>query len=339
MAGLQVRGQVRMPPRHPAAVARHSSSEPGRGEASDGDASHGKPRHGIPSDDDASHGKPSQGEPSPGVMAGEAARSVNHASHGVQGISQAAREAEAISHAAREASAVRTAFEAANVVVTAEAAEDGANVARLTRAERLARDASKVAVSVGTADAAEKSASAHAAHGPHGRLFKVLAGVGVAGGALQMAEGVHGLTKGKRGEAAKNLLAGAGYAGSGIAELALAPRIAGRLAAPLAGAAAMVEGIYDIARGVAHPDREHVILGITKAAGGAMLSASPFVAGALAGVPIGVGLALVGTGFVAGAVVYENAATFASWGRTLAGKIKRLASPSKRSVTYPSPRV
>jgi hypothetical protein len=263
----------------------------------------------------------------PGQVAGEGARSANHLSHGAEGLKAAAREAEALKLAAQEAAAAQQASEAflqaGHVASSAEAVRDEVKVSRAASAAHRVAAAAKALKEVdGLAEAVpaeEVKSISKAARSPHleahkvGVMGRVLGLIGVAGGGIQMISGVSQIRNGEKADGVKNLVVGAGFAGSGVAELTLATKLASRVAAPLAGGASAIDGAYDVVMGVRKHDGRKIALGTAKAAGGAMLAASPFLGGTLAGAPLGIVLAITGTTLVAGAALIESWPTLTRW--------------------------
>jgi len=250
------------------------------------------------------HGPKAQGDDEhhghhPGAVAGEGARSANHLSHGAKGIAGAAKEAEAIKLAAKEAEAIQLAAKEAEAIKLAAQEAQAAQ-----KAAKAIRDVAKVA------------GAAEAAHHAPSKLGKGLGVVGVAGGGLQVVAGVSQIRHGETAEGVKNVVVGSGFVASGAAELTLAAKVASKVAAPLAGAASAIEGGYDVVQGIRKGDGKKIALGGAKGVGGALLAASPFVAGSVVGAPLGAVMAIAGTTLIAGAAVVENWDTIKGWAKS-----------------------
>jgi hypothetical protein len=144
----------------------------------------------------------------------------------------------------------------------------------------------------------------HAQAGP-GRLMKGLAVVGAIGGGLTVADGVEQIANGETAEGTKNVTSGGMGTAAAIGELVWRGRLAGTGVPLLAGGAAIVDGGYGLVKGIQEHDTEGATVGGVKAVGGALIAASPFVTSSVIGVPLGVGMATVGTLLVGGAALYD----------------------------------
>lgn len=144
----------------------------------------------------------------------------------------------------------------------------------------------------------------HAQAGP-GRIMKGLAVVGAVGGGLTIADGVEQIAKGETAEGAKNVTSGGMGTAAAVGELVWRGRLAGTGVPLLAGGAAIVDGGYGLVKGIQEHDTEGATIGGVKAVGGALIAASPFVSSSVIGVPLGVGMATVGTLLVGGAALYD----------------------------------
>lgn len=113
-----------------------------------------------------------------------------------------------------------------------------------------------------------------------------LAGIGVVGGLAQAGEGLEQLHNGELAQGAKNAGVGGALVGAGVAQVA---RLGGHVVPMVAAATSLVEGGWDVTH-------DHPIQGAAKVAGGAMLTAAPFLG------PAGSAVAVVGTAVVAAAV-------------------------------------
>lgn len=144
-------------------------------------------------------------------------------------------------------------------------------------------------------DVAHDLATHH--HGHHdGVASRVVGGLGVAGGAVQIGVGVHEIREGDVVHGAKNIAAGSAYAGAGTLELAGA---ATPVAGGLAGVGALIDGAVNLWDGYQSVDLGKTISGGSMAVGG----------GVLLGVAVG-GLtapaaAVAGGVLVGGSVVYN----------------------------------
>ncbi len=272
-----------------AKIAAVKKAQQAQGHEEGGDGEHAQDEH---------HGH------NPGAVAGEGARSANHLSHGAKGLGSAAKEAEALKLAAKEAEALRAAAREAEALKLAAQEAQAAQ-----KAAKAIRDVAKVA---GAAEAAHEGAVHHAP----GKLGKVLGGVGIAGGGLQVVSGISQIRNGETAEGVKNVVVGSGFAASGISELSLAAKVATKVAAPLAGAASTIEGGYDVVQGIRKGDGKKVALGSAKGIGGALLAASPFVTGSVVGAPLGIVMGIAGTTLIAGAAVVENWDTIKGWAKS-----------------------
>lgn len=144
----------------------------------------------------------------------------------------------------------------------------------------------------------------HAQSGP-GRAMKGLAVVGAVGGGLTIADGVEQIAKGETAEGTKNVTSGGMGTAAAVGELVWRGRLAGTGVPLLAGGAAIVDGGYGLVKGIQEHDTEGATVGGVKAVGGALIAASPFVSSSVIGVPLGVGMATVGTLLVGGAALYD----------------------------------
>jgi hypothetical protein len=125
---------------------------------------------------------------------------------------------------------------------------------------------------------------------------RVIGGLGVAGGAVQVGVGVHELAAGDVVHGVKDVATGSAYAGAGTLELAGA---ATSVAGGLAGAGALIDGAVNLWDGYQSVDLGKTVSGGSMAVGG----------GVLLGVAIGVvtapAAAIAGGTLVGGAVVYN----------------------------------
>lgn len=307
-------------------------------------AAHGHGEHpkGDDHDTDGEDGDHGDGHHAhhPGQIAGEAGRSANHLSHGAQGLKSAAQEAQVLKSAAQEAQALKAAAQEAEALAAAareaqavknvvNVAQGAGRVAGVAEAGlEAAKDAAEGARAAQAASAKTPKPASHAGahgHGPS-KLGKGLGVIGIAGGGIQIAVGVGQLRNGETGEGVKNLVVGGGFAGSGVAELTLASKVATKVAAPLAGGASVIEGGYDVYKGIKHGDGKKVALGGAKGIGGALLAASPFVTGSVVGAPVGVVMAIAGTTLIAGAAIVENWDTLKGWAKSGAKAVGNVAS-------------
>lgn len=276
----------------------------------------------------------------PGAVAGEAARTATHTANGVNELGHAIQEGKAAAQAlkqvetmgcvAAEIQVLNAVQESAKAALVLEAADQGADLAREAMKLADARIAGVTEMACGFDKAAAQIADAAVPSGkpsvvglglphPKGVGLKILFGLSMLGGGIQIAQGGNQIRQGKFGEGFKNLIAGGGYAGAGVAELTLATRVAARLAAPLAGVASIVEGSYQFVRGYKHDNVTDCFLGATKAIGGTLLGASPFLAGSIVGAPLGVVSAIAGTALI-------GTALFVEFGPALWGWVKKGAN-------------
>lgn len=141
---------------------------------------------------------------------------------------------------------------------------------------------------------------------------KVVAGLGLAGGVVQGAQGVQQLANGNLGEGAVNVTAGGLTTAAGAVELAAPVAVARRFVPALAGAAGVIEGVGDVLQGVQDHTTEKVVVGSVKAAGGAMLAAAPWIGGSVVGAPAAAVVGVTGGALLAGAEIYEAVRHFSS---------------------------
>lgn len=135
-------------------------------------------------------------------------------------------------------------------------------------------------------------------HGGHhdGLGSRVIGGLGVAGGAVQVGVGVHELAAGDVVHGAKDVAAGSAYAGAGALELAGA---ATSVAGGLAGAGALIDGAVNLWDGYQSVDLGKTVSGGSMAVGGGVLL------GVATGVVTAPAAAIAGGTLVGGAVVYN----------------------------------
>lgn len=288
--------------------------------------------------------------------AAQEAEALKAAAQEARALKAAAQEAEAVAVASREAQVLRNAVnvvkDAARVAGAAEAgieaAHDAAEGAQIAKGADAAADAASGASSLaskapgasmpqppaGPVPKAPHGASHASGHGhAPSKLGKGLGAIGVAGGGIQVAVGIGQIRNGQTGEGIKNVVVGGGFAGSGIAELTLASKVATKVAAPLAGGASVIEGGYDVYQGIKKGDGKKVALGGAKGVGGALLAASPFVTGSVVGAPVGVVMAIAGTTLIAGAAVVENWDTLKGWAKAGASAVGRTAARAWEGAT------
>jgi hypothetical protein len=142
------------------------------------------------------------------------------------------------------------------------------------------------------------NAAAEWLHGPLGAISAL-------GSMKQVTDGVVELAVGDTKAGIKDTAVGGLGLGSTAAEFGLLTGGA-TLAAPLAGAAAIVDGGFQIAEGIEKDDGVKTSIGGLKAAGGAILGASPFVGGTVLGAPVAAVMALGGLGLLGAGFVWDQ---------------------------------
>lgn len=218
-------------------------------------------------------GEGHEGGHNPGAVTGEASRTVRHLTHGATELNAAVREGKTVANAA-------------------------------------------IAIEEGV-----EAATKHA-HGA-GPMMKGLGVLGGAGGAVQAVDGAIDIAHGEVGKGTTNLVAGTAYTGAALAELGVgAPLVTaatgltgeaataalGPVALGLVGGGAVVEGGRQIYEGVTTDNTQATTVGGVKVAGGALIAGSLAADGSVIGIPLGIGMAVVGAAMVGGAAIYENVA-------------------------------
>lgn len=144
-------------------------------------------------------------------------------------------------------------------------------------------------------DVAHDLATHH--HGHHDGIgSRVVGGLGVAGGVVQVGVGVHELQQGDMVHGTKNVTAGSAYAGAGALELA---GTASSVAGGLAGGGALVDGAVNLWDGYQSVDLGKTISGGSMAVGGGVLL------GVAAGAVTAPAAAVIGGTLIGGSVVYN----------------------------------
>lgn len=216
-------------------------------------------------------GEGHEGGHNPGAVTGEASRTVRHLTHGITELNGALREGKSMANAA-------------------------------------------IAIEEGVETATKHAHSA-------GPLMKGFGALGGIGGTIQAVDGAVDIAHGEVGKGTTNLVAGTAYTGAALAELGIgtslvtattgltgeaAAAVLGPAALGLVGGGAVMEGGRQVFEGVVTDNNKETTVGGVKMAGGALIAGSLVADGSVLGIPVGIGMAVVGAGMVGGAALYEN---------------------------------